>query len=44
LVRARDPELASKARNGEGLSERDLEGFLADLAKLERLDDEDGGE
>jgi hypothetical protein len=47
-MRVRDPELASKmmaaARNGEGLSERDLDGFLADLAKLERLDDEDGGE
>jgi hypothetical protein len=47
-MRVRDPELASKmmaaARNGEGLSERDLEGFLADLAKLERLDGEDGGE
>jgi hypothetical protein len=47
-MRARDPELASKmmaaARNGEGLSERDLEGFLTDLAKLERLDEEDGGE
>lgn len=47
-MRVRDPELASKmmvaARNGKGLSERDLEGFLADLAKLERLDDADGGE
>jgi hypothetical protein len=47
-MRVRDPELASKmmaaARNGEGLSERDLEGFLSDLAKLEHLDDEDGGE
>jgi hypothetical protein len=47
-MQARDPELASKmmaaARNGEGLSERDLAGFLADLAKLERLDDEDGGQ
>jgi hypothetical protein len=47
-MRVRDPELASKmmaaARNGEGLSERDLEGVLADLAKLEHLDDEDGRE
>jgi hypothetical protein len=47
-MRVRDPELASKmmtaARNGEGLSERDFEGFLADLAKLERLEEEDGGE
>jgi hypothetical protein len=46
-MRVRDPELASKmmaaARNGQRLSERDLEGFLADLAKLQRLDDEDGG-
>jgi hypothetical protein len=46
-MRVRDPELASKmmaaARNGEGLSERDLEGFLADLAKLDHFDDEDGG-
>jgi hypothetical protein len=47
-MRARDPEFASKmmaaARNGEGLSDQDLEGFLEDLARLERLDDEGGGE
>jgi len=45
-IRARDPELASKmlmaARNGQGLSESDMEGMLEDLAKLERLDGEDG--
>ena len=47
-MRSRDPELASKmllaARKGEGLSESDMEGLIEDLAKLERLDDEDGGE
>ena len=47
-VRSRDPELASKmllaARKGEDLSEGDMEGLIEDLAKLERLDDEDGGE
>lgn len=47
-IRSRDPELASKmlmaARNGEGLSDGDMEGLLDDLAKLERLDGEDGGE
>jgi len=47
-IRSQDPELASKmllaARNGEGLSERDMEGLLEDLAKLERLDGEDGNE
>jgi hypothetical protein len=47
-IRSRDPELASKmllaARKGEGLSERDMEGLLEDLAKLERLDDGDSGE
>ena len=47
-MRSRDPELASKmllaARKGEGLSEGDMEGLIEDLAKLERLDDEDGGE
>lgn len=46
-IRAHDPELASKmmaaARNGEGLSDSDLEGFLEDLARLERLDDDEGG-
>ena len=30
------------ARKGEGLSENDMEGLLEDLAKLERLDGEDG--
>ena len=47
-VRSRDPELASKmllaARKGEDLSEGDMEGLIEDLAKLEQLDDEDGGE
>jgi hypothetical protein len=47
-IRSQDPELASKmllaARKGEGLSERDMEGLLEDLAKLERLDGEDGNE
>jgi hypothetical protein len=47
-MRARDPEFASKmmtaARNGQGLSDSDIEGFLEDLARLERLDDEGGGE
>lgn len=47
-IRSQDPELASKmllaARKGEGLSERDMEGLLEDLAKLERLGGEDGNE
>jgi hypothetical protein len=47
-IQARDPELASKmmvaARKGESLSERDMEGLLQDLAKLERLEREDGEE
>jgi hypothetical protein len=47
-MRAGDPGFTSKmmaaARNGEGLSDRDLEGFLEDLARLERLEDEGGGE
>jgi hypothetical protein len=47
-MRTRDPELASKmllaARKGEGLSERDMEGLIEDLAKLGQLDDENGGE
>lgn len=47
-IRSRDPELASRmmmaARNGEGLSDRDMEGLLEDLAKLERLEGEDGSE
>jgi hypothetical protein len=43
-IRARDPELAKMlmaARNGQGLSDNDMEGMLEDLAKLERLDGED---
>jgi hypothetical protein len=44
-IRARDPELASRmtmaARKGEGISDRDMEGFLKDLARLERLESED---
>jgi hypothetical protein len=47
-IRSRDPELASKmllaARKGEGLSERDMEGLIEDLARLKRLDGEDGSE
>jgi hypothetical protein len=47
-MRSQDPELATRmllaARKGEGLSEGDMEGLIEDLAKLERLDDEDGGE
>jgi len=47
-IRSHDPDLASRmllaARKGEGLSERDIEGLIEDLAKLERLDDEAGGE
>ena len=47
-IRSRDAELASRmmmaARNGEGLSDRDMEGLLEDLAKLERLEGEDGSE
>ena len=47
-IRTRDPELASKmmmaARNGEGLSDRDLEGLLEDIARLERLDGEESDE
>ena len=47
-IRSRDPELASKmmmaARNGEGLSDRDMDGLLEDIAKLGRLEDEDGSE
>lgn len=45
-IRARDPELASKmlvaARNGQDLSDSDMEGMLEDLAKLDRLAGEDG--
>lgn len=47
-MRASDPELASKmlmaARNGQALSDSDIEGMLEDLARLERLDGEDSGE
>ena len=34
--------LLMAARNGQGLSDNDMEGVLEDLAKLERLDGEDG--
>jgi hypothetical protein len=47
-LRANDGELDAKmvmaARNGEGLSEHDLEGLLEDLAELERLEREDSDE
>jgi len=47
-ILAGDPELASKmlmaARNGKGLSDSDLNSLLEDLAKLDRLEDEDDGE
>jgi hypothetical protein len=47
-LRSRDPELASKmllaARKGEGLSEKDMEGLLEDIARLEQLGGEDGSE
>lgn len=47
-LRATDRELDAKmmmaARKGEGLSERDLEGLLEDMAELERLEREDGDE
>ncbi len=42
--RALDEKLMMAARKGEGLSEDDLEGLLEDLAELERLEQEDGGE
>ena len=32
------------ARNGDGLSDKDIEGLLEDLAKLEQLDGKDGDE
>jgi hypothetical protein len=32
------------ARKGEGISDRDLEGLLEDLAKLDRLEREEGKE
>lgn len=47
-LRSQDPELASKmllaARKGEGLSEKDMQGLLEDIAKLDRLDGEGGSE
>ncbi len=47
-LRSGDSELDSKmmmaARKGEGLSERDLEGLIEDMAELERLEREDGDE
>jgi hypothetical protein len=47
-IRARDPDLASKmmmaARKGEGISDRDMEGLLEDLAKLDILERKDGKE
>jgi hypothetical protein len=47
-LRAGDREFDAKmmmaARKGEGLSERDLEGLLEDMAELERLEREDGNE
>jgi hypothetical protein len=46
-LRAGDRELDAKlmmaARKGEGLSERDLESLLEDMAELERLEREDDG-
>ena len=45
-MRSGDPALARKmmiaARNGEGLSDRDLEGLLDDIAELNDLDREAG--
>jgi uncharacterized protein with von Willebrand factor type A (vWA) domain len=45
-IKARHPDLASKmmmaAREGEGASDRDIEEVLEALAKLERLEGEDG--
>jgi hypothetical protein len=47
-LRSGDSELDSRmmlaARKGEGLSERDMEGLLEDLAELERLEREKGNE
>ena len=42
--RALDEKLMMAARKGEGLSERDLEGLIEDLAELERLEQEDDDE
>ena len=39
-----DEKLTMAARKGEGLSERDFDGLLEDLAELERLQSEDGNE
>jgi hypothetical protein len=47
-LRSGDSELDSRmmlaARKGEGLSEKDLESLLEDLAELERLEREKGNE
>jgi hypothetical protein len=47
-IRARDPELASKmmmaARKGQGMSDSDMDSLLEDLAELDRLEREEGGE
>ena len=47
-LRSGDSELGSRmmlaARKGEGLSEKDLESLLEDLAELERLEREKGNE
>ena len=42
--RGLDAKLMMAARKGEGLSERDLEGLLEDMAELERLEREDDDE
>ena len=41
---ALDSKMTMAARKGEGLSERDLEGLIEDMAELERLEREEGGE
>ena len=41
---ALDLKMTMAARNGEGLSERDLEGLIEDMAELERLEREESGE
>jgi hypothetical protein len=47
-MRSGDPALAAKmmmaARKGEGLSDRDLDGLLDDIAELERFEREEGEE
>ena len=40
---ALDSKMTMAARKGEGLSERDLEGLIEDMAELERLEREEGG-